>query len=71
MTAHILYCVADRDHGRHYVHQFEDIHKQLESYVLNLQKEYSDRLELMELLEQGEAYYDTQYGEAKIVANVC
>lgn len=35
-----------------------------------LSKEIKDRATMIEMLEQSELYYDAQYGEAKIVANV-
>ena len=42
----------------------------MEDYVKSLEKEIADRTVLIEMLEQSELYYDSQYGEAKIVANV-
>ncbi len=42
----------------------------LEEYVTCVENEMKERSALIELLEEGEVYYDAQYGEAKIVANV-
>lgn len=42
----------------------------MEDYVKSLERENADRVALIEMLEQSELYYDAQYGEAKIVANV-
>ena len=67
-----MHCpVADRTHGRQYAQQIEDSHKSLEDYVNSLDKETRERMELLDMLEQSELFYDSQYGEAKIVANVC
>jgi len=38
---------------------------------MSLEKECSYRQETVGQLEQSELFYDIQYGEAKIVANVC
>ena len=50
--------------------EFEGACGKMDDYVKCMEKEIADRNELIELLEQSELYYDAQYGEAKIVANV-
>ena len=62
---------ADRSHSKLYAQQVEEIHKNLDDYVKNVELEITDRQRLLDLLEQSEVFYDVQYGEAKIVANVC
>jgi hypothetical protein len=66
----ILIYGLDRSHGKLYSQQVEDIHKNLTDYVSSVEKEMTDRQRMIELLEQSEIFYDVQYGEAKIVANV-
>ena len=61
---------TDRSHGKLYAQQVEEIHKNLEDYVKSFEREMTDRERMIELLEQSEIFYDVQYGEAKIVANV-
>lgn len=63
--------MTDRSHGKQYTQQIEDIHRHLEDYVNSLDKQTIERQTLLELLEQSELFYDAQYGEAKIVTNVC
>ena len=60
----------DRAHGKDFCQEFEGACSKMDEYVKCVEKELSDRNELIELLEQSELYYEAQYGEAKIVANV-
>ena len=60
----------DRSHGNQYSQHIEDVHQGLDDYVTSLEKEQSYRQQTIEQLEQSELFYDIQYGEAKIVANV-
>ncbi len=62
--------VSDRSHGKEFCESFEESCTRLEELVENLQEENKDRTSLIEMLEQSEIFYDSQYGEAKIVANV-
>lgn len=64
-----LLCL-DRSHGHEFSRQFEESCQKLDDYVHHLEVEIKDRADLIEMLEQSEIYYDAQYGEAKIVANV-
>ena len=50
--------------------QFEDSCTKLEDVLSLLGVMVKEREKLIELLEQSELYYDTQYGEAKVVTNV-
>lgn len=61
---------ADRSHGSQFSHHIEDIHHSLDDYVSSLEKEWTYRQQTISQLEQSELFYDIQYGEAKIVANV-
>ena len=61
---------TDRAHGHEFSRQFEESCQKLDDYVHFLEVEIKDRADLIEMLEQSEIYYDAQYGEAKIVANV-
>ena len=66
----MLWFAADRSHGSQFTQHIEDIHRGLDDYVSSLEKELSYRQQTVEQLEQSELFYDIQYGEAKIVANV-
>jgi len=71
VALHRWWCVdADRSHGSQFSQHIEDIHRSLEDYVSGLEKEWNYRQETISQLEQSELFYDIQYGEAKIVANV-
>ena len=70
MTLSTWWCVADRSHGNQYTQHIEDVHHSLDDYVTGLDNELSYRTRTIEELEQSELFYDIQYGEAKIVANV-
>ena len=62
--------LSDRRHSKEFSMQYEESCKRLEEYVSCLEKEIRDRSGLTVLLEQSELYYDAQFGEARIVANV-
>ncbi len=61
---------ADRSVGKDMSQQFEADCVKTEECVTMIDKELKERNGLIELLEQSELFYDAQYGEAKIVANV-
>jgi hypothetical protein len=42
----------------------------IQSYVSSLKEEIKERAKLIELLEQGDVFYQHQRGEAKIVVTV-
>ena len=62
--------ISDKAHCQEFLQQFEDSCAKLEDFVSSLEKEVKDRKAMVENLEQSEIFYDAQYGEARIVANV-
>jgi hypothetical protein len=42
----------------------------IQNYVTSLKEEIKERAKLIELLEQGDVFYEHQKGEAKIVVTV-
>ena len=50
--------------------EFEEAVVALECYIASVQKEIEERTQVVTLLEQAEIFYETQRGEAKMVANV-
>lgn len=50
--------------------EFEEAVIALECYLAAVQKEVEERTQVVTLLEQAEIFYETQRGEAKLVANV-
>ena len=56
--------------GKEYCQEFEESCIKLESLIEDFERANKDRTNLVEMLEQSELFYDTQYGEAKIVTNV-
>ena len=69
-TLILVLIFPDKKHGKEFCHEFESACSKMDDYVKCVEREIADRNELIELLEQSELYYDAQYGEAKIVANV-
>ncbi|GFT44189.1 regulation of nuclear pre-mRNA domain-containing protein 2 [Nephila pilipes] len=67
--AEIVQQLKDRTHGQQFKRDFDKSVKQLEELIESLNHELAERNELILLLEQSEIYYDTQRGEAKVVAN--
>lgn len=67
---HVCLHLTDRAHGKEFSQQFEDTCVKLEDYIGHVEREMKEGQTLIELLEQGQLFYDAQYGEAKIVANV-
>ncbi|XP_014671850.1 PREDICTED: regulation of nuclear pre-mRNA domain-containing protein 2-like [Priapulus caudatus] len=68
-NAEILKQLKDRSGGKLFVQEFEDSGKKLESFVEALTNEIAQESAMLEQLEQSQIFYDTQYSEAKIVAN--
>ncbi|GIX72534.1 regulation of nuclear pre-mRNA domain-containing protein 2 [Caerostris darwini] len=68
-NAEIVQQLKDRVHGQQFKRDFDKNISQVEEYVDLKVREIKERNELILLLEQSEIYYDTQRGEAKIVAN--
>ncbi|KAK7865117.1 hypothetical protein R5R35_014647 [Gryllus longicercus] len=61
--------LKDRRQGDDVVAEVDEGVSKLQGYVNALECEIKERTELVELLEQGQAFYDNQKGEAKVVAN--
>ena len=57
-------------HGTKHCNDFEDACSKLEDYVSSLARQIQLQKDVQERLIQSEVYYEHQYGEAKIVANV-
>ncbi|MPC83910.1 Regulation of nuclear pre-mRNA domain-containing protein 2 [Portunus trituberculatus] len=49
--------------------EFEEAVIALECYLAAVQKEVEERTQVVTLLEQAEIFYETQRGEARLVAN--
>ena len=62
--------LTDKAHGKEFSIQFEESCVKLEEYVEILADEITERKTLIQLTEISEMFYDEQYREAKIVANV-
>lgn len=50
--------------------ELEESIAHLKMYMQCLKKEVAERASLIELLDQGESYYESQKKEAKVVSNV-
>ncbi|XP_069175073.1 uncharacterized protein [Procambarus clarkii] len=60
---------TERGTSRERMEEFEEAVIALECYMASVQKEVEERTQLVTLLEQAEIFYETQRGEAKMVAN--
>ncbi|GFW67822.1 regulation of nuclear pre-mRNA domain-containing protein 2 [Trichonephila clavipes] len=67
--AEIVQQLKDRTHGQQFKQDFDKSVSQLEEFIATLTQEVAERSELILLLEQSEIFYDSQKGEAKVVAN--
>ncbi|XP_046403412.1 regulation of nuclear pre-mRNA domain-containing protein 2 [Ischnura elegans] len=61
--------LKDRRQGDDLVTEVDEGVAKMEAYVRALDLELKERAVLIELLDQGSVFYDTQKGEAKVVAN--
>ncbi|KAG8222834.1 hypothetical protein J437_LFUL010346 [Ladona fulva] len=61
--------LKDRRQGDDVVSEVDEGVAKMEAYVRALEQELKERAVLIELLEQGNQFYDVQKGEAKVVAN--
>ncbi|GBN34894.1 Regulation of nuclear pre-mRNA domain-containing protein 2 [Araneus ventricosus] len=68
-NAEIVQNLKDRVHGQQFKRDFDKNVTLLEELVDTMTKTITSQNELILLLEQSEIYYDTQRGEAKVVAN--
>ncbi|XP_015793235.1 ENHANCER OF AG-4 protein 2 isoform X2 [Tetranychus urticae] len=69
LSKEVLNNLKDKSHGEQYSKDFDDATKLMETLVTTLEKEIAIRNDLIEYLEKSEVFYETQKGEAKIVAN--
>lgn len=69
LSKEVLNNLKDKSHGEQYSKDFDDATKLMESLVSTLEKEIAIRNDLIEYLEKSEIFYETQKGEAKIVAS--
>ncbi|KAH6937980.1 hypothetical protein HPB50_006072 [Hyalomma asiaticum] len=58
-----------RSHGQQFQKDFDEATRCLEEYIKALEKEVLERTELIGMLEDAKVYYDSQNGEARIVAS--
>jgi hypothetical protein len=65
-----LKIISDRRHGADLVSEVDQGMVKIQSYVTSLKEEIKERAKLIELLEQGDVFYQHQRGEAKIVVTV-
>ncbi|XP_049518509.1 regulation of nuclear pre-mRNA domain-containing protein 2-like isoform X3 [Dermacentor silvarum] len=68
-AAHLSLLRTDRSHGQQFQKDFDEATRCLEEYIKALEKEVSERTELISMLEDAKVYYDSQNGEARIVAS--
>ncbi|XP_040062154.1 regulation of nuclear pre-mRNA domain-containing protein 2 isoform X2 [Ixodes scapularis] len=67
-SSEVLRKFKDRSHGQQFQKDFEDATRCLEEYIKALEREMAERTEMTEMLEEAKVYYDSQHGEARIVA---
>lgn len=60
----------DRSHSHDFAKQFDDSYNKIQSYVKVLENEIEQRSKLVELLENGQTFYEVQNDDAMVVANV-
>ncbi|XP_076068876.1 uncharacterized protein LOC143041079 [Oratosquilla oratoria] len=61
--------MKERGTSRERVEEFEESVVAFEAYMSSLQREVEERTRIITLLEQAEIFYETQRGEAKLVAS--
>lgn len=67
---HTDFFLIERGTSRERMEEFEEAVIALECYMASVQKEVEEKTQLVTLLEQAEIFYETERGEAKLVANV-
>ena len=65
-----IFVFLDRAHGNDFSSHFEDSCMKLEDLVKRQTQHLNDQQAMMEVLTTSETFYEEQYREAKIVANV-
>lgn len=68
-SSEVLRKFKDRSHGQQFQKDFDEATRCLEEYIKALEKEVLERTELIGMLEDAKVYYDSQNGEARIVAS--
>ena len=61
---------SDRTGGGKFCEEYELATAKLEEFSEMLKREQQERLDIIKVLEDGEAFYDTSYGEVKVIVNV-
>lgn len=70
MIVFYIWSWTDKAHGKQFSQQFEDSCSKLENYVSSAEQQIMEQKVMIEMLEQSQVFYDEQYREARIVANV-
>ena len=66
----LLCFVLDRTGGGKFCEEYELATAKLEEFSEILRREQQERLDVIKALEDGEAFYDTSYGEVKVIVHV-
>ena len=61
---------SDRTGGGKFCEEYELATTKLEEFSEMLRREQQERLDMIKVLEDGEAFYDTSYGEVKVIVHV-
>ena len=61
---------SDRTGGGKFCEEYELATTKLEEFSEILKREQQERVDLIKVLEDGEAFYDTSYGEVKVIVHV-
>lgn len=64
------YLLADKTGGKKFSKEFEEASSKLEEFVNGLDKQVKNGPSLTEALENAGIFYEAQYKEVKVVANV-
>ena len=62
--------MSDRTGGGKFCEEYEVATTKLEEFSELLKREQQERTDLIKVLEDGEAFYDTSYGEVKVIVHV-
>ena len=65
-----LMLFSDRTGGGKFCEEYELATTKLEEFSELLKKEQQERSDMIKVLEDGEAFYDTSYGEVKVIVHV-
>lgn len=70
MFTFLMCCLLDKAGGNKFAKDFEDGSQKLEEFISFLEKELKNGPSLLEALGNADIFYEMQYKEVKIVANV-